>query len=498
MIGNFSCFTSSCRKQVKFACSCTVPETMMCKIHKLNHLKGKKHHKIRNFQLEDRQVSIEEDVFRILNSERLWLEKIKMILTQNFEQPLQDLLRIKLLYLEESMSEIDKLAKAFKKISNIESRISAEEIIQREVYKNKDNLADLILNEKKTHIDAFAQKLTFRSSNNAVQRSQLLSELYQLSHFDEYENYIFSIVTPNSRTKKSYKKFIKECENLYLLLDKPDLKILKQHSHILFNTDFNYLYSYVDNYNGIELYAYDIESHKMTIKSYRPNHRLLDSITNIVKISKSSILILGILAGHAKGFIMDLGNKNVRQIFQSKVQTGPFHELNEFICYENYLFVFGCKGIQNCMKMNLNSKRWQQMKFPYLHDRIFSVFLKNYALISCYRNSNFYLYDFLIEGYSEISDFKYIKRKKFLFTDNLRVYMWIWGSIYESEEDNPFKWNLIADFKFGIHAEPNGITYSNYMGNLYIGFLISPQMYCFKFNRTKKEMELIYQEDVNN
>ncbi|CAG9336150.1 unnamed protein product [Blepharisma stoltei] len=133
----------------------------------------------------------------------------------------------------------------------------------------------------------------------------------------------------------------------YLLLDKPDLKFLKQHSHTLFNTDFNYLYSYVDNYNGIEIYVYDIESHKMTIKSYRPNHRILDSIKNIVKISKSRLLISGIIAEYSKGFTMDLGSKNLRQIFQSKAQTGSFHELNKFFCYENYLLVFGCKGMSD-------------------------------------------------------------------------------------------------------------------------------------------------------
>ncbi|CAG9334026.1 unnamed protein product [Blepharisma stoltei] len=199
---------------------------------------------------------------------------------------------------------------------------------------------------------------------------------------------------------------------------------------------------------------------------------------------------------------MDLRTKTVRQIFQFELLAHPFNKSDEIIYYENSLYIFGERKLSGCMKIDLNSKRYYMLPFPILHHKMFCILLYKYVLVANYIDSNLYLYDLMIEEHSIIASFEHLQCFKHLFTDNLRTYLWIpLSAIYESEENNPFIWNLIGNSDFGISFIPSEINYSNYMGNLYLSYITRssmPRTYCYIFNRKKKEMELINHIIGNN
>ncbi|CAG9323719.1 unnamed protein product [Blepharisma stoltei] len=487
MIGRFSCVSASCTKQVEFICNCTTPETLMCGYHRKNHLKSLKSHEIKNF-------SLEEHIIKTFRMEKSLMIEMKNILTVDFEQSPQESLRLKLLEIYESINMIEKLIEDYNK-GKLYLNIDAPEVeaIHKVLNKNIDYLADFILKEKNSQIDEFLKKLDFLNDIN--EHYQLQAEFLQISYFDKCDSYIFALAKENTYINSSRKNYIQKCKNIQSLLDKSVLKIYNQNykSHII---DFNYLCNYDENLKGTEIYMYDIEkgtrTSTITIKSYHPPHRLLDNITNILKVSNSHLLIIGNWNNEGKVYLMDIKTQAVRLQFN----IWNCMKISDFIFYENYLYVF---KIISCVRFDINSNLFYEIPFPQLYGRVFAVLFRNYILVSNSNNSKFYLYDLIIETYSEISFFQDIESQKFLFTDNLKAYLWIQhGKIYESEGNNPFKWNAIGSIDFGIRKTPDDIAYSNYMENLYISFIVRPKMYCYRFNKDSKNMELIYNEEVNN
>ncbi|CAG9323721.1 unnamed protein product [Blepharisma stoltei] len=316
MIDRFSCFSSPCKKPVEFICNCTVPETMMCRDHINKHLISLNTHKIANL------ISEKDHIIKTFNLEKCLLIEIKNTLNVSFGQSFKELLRLKLLEIEESINIIEKIIQDYKRRNIfINSRGSALKIIEKEVNKNKNYLADLILKEKNTQIDAFIKKLG--SLKDISEHRQLKAELIEISTFDKYDNYIFLLAQENIDINSKRNKFTKKCKNLQVLFEESIFKldkysfsfalrdilsntfqcnlvkkyekipksfrnsILKTHDKTYkhCNIDFNYLYNYDENLNGTEIYIYDIESGLRTssviTKSYQNcPYRLLDKITN--------------------------------------------------------------------------------------------------------------------------------------------------------------------------------------------------------------------------
>ncbi|CAG9330719.1 unnamed protein product [Blepharisma stoltei] len=356
--------------------------------------------------------------------------------------------------------------------------------------------------EKKIKIEEFSAMLTALYISDSDHLRQLQTEFKTLSALPKSIEGMIKKHQGDLRIQCFYRDFAKQCRITQILLNKKIFKIHKQNYNNSYNSDFNYLYNTDENLNGTEIYIYNLKSHKRTstceLKSYKPNRRLLDKITNYVKISNSHLLILGSVQERYKGLLMDLKTKAITEMFNFSCQKGVFDTFNQFIYYKNYLYVFGDLDRAGLVKYDINRNKWQKLAFPQLDRRVFAVLFHNYVLVSSFYNSSFYLYDLLIEAHSEIGFYERIESRKFLFTDQVKVYLWIQNnSIYESEENNPFKWNIIGNNNFRIRELPFDITFSYFEGNIYASFLIRPKMYCYKLNRECKEIELIYQGGVN-
>ncbi|CAG9330718.1 unnamed protein product [Blepharisma stoltei] len=357
--------------------------------------------------------------------------------------------------------------------------------------------------EQKIKIEEFSIMLTALYINDSDHHRQLQTEFNTLSALPKNIDNMIKKYKDDLRIQCFYRDFAKQCRITQILLNKKIFKIHKQNYNNSYNSDFNYLYNTDENLNGTEIYIYDIKSHKRTstceLKSYKPNRRLMSKIANYVKISNSHLLILGAAEQYSrKGLLMDLKTKAITEMFNFNSQKDVFDTFNQFIYYDNYLFVFGNLGMSGLAKYDINRNKWQKLAFPQLDRRVFAVLFHNYVLVSSFYNSTFYLYDFLINSHSEIGFYEHVENRKFLFTNQIRVYLWIQNnSIYESEENNPFKWNIIGNNNFGIRELPFDITFSSFEGNIYASLLIRPKMYCYKLNRESKEIELIYQGEVN-
>ncbi|CAG9323720.1 unnamed protein product [Blepharisma stoltei] len=190
---------------------------------------------------------------------------------------------------------------------------------------------------------------------------------------------------------------------------------------------------------------------------------------------------------------MDIKTSAIREEFNFSM----FGKFNDIIFYENKLFIFSGDGSKS-IYFNINTKICHNFSFLVLFGKISAVLFKNFILVSRESQSIFYLYDLMIDNYSKIDYVSAHGLQKFFFADNKRAYLWIKnGLIYESEENNPFQWNVIGNNDFGIQVKINEITYSYYMGNLYISFISRPKMYCYRFNKEEKGMELIYEDKVS-
>ncbi|CAG9325757.1 unnamed protein product [Blepharisma stoltei] len=488
------CFMPSCKGQVKFSCSCTAPETMMCKDHKSSHLKASNLHKIQSFSVG------KEKILKCLNKEKSLMIEMKNSLTKSLKESPQDMLRTKLGQLEASINRIDEIISDFDKGEiYIENKPSAREIIKTEVNENKDYLANLIMKEKTSQIRKYIQKHSSSIINDPNQHSQARSELLEISTFDQYDRYIFSKINSNTIIYLSYTNFANKCEKIQLLLDKLLLKIHNRRYHDLLTIDFNYLYNATETMNGTELYIYDIGSDIITttilikIRSY--DKPVLERVTNLIKISNSSLLIIGPLKDCYNVLLMDLKTKLTRELISFANQNRLYGRSGRFIFYENCLYQFGDLWSPGCMKYDIVRKRWSSLTFPPLNNKLSLALYKSCILVSDYQSSSLYLYDLIIENYSVIDYFENIPAQKFIFTDNVRVFLWMQNSfIYESEENNLFKWNIIGNSDFGISETPCEITFTNYMGNIYASFAARSQMFWYKFNMAKKEMELIRKE----
>ncbi|CAG9330732.1 unnamed protein product [Blepharisma stoltei] len=372
-------------------------------------------------------------------------------------------------------------------------------------------MTDLYLEEQRLKVEEFTKMLSTLYVNDLNHQRQLQAEFNTLSALPENMEDMSNIY------KKEYHRiqssicldFIKQCKITQLLLNKIIFEIHKQNTYNSYNLNFRYLYNFDENLNGTEIYIYDLKSHKRTstceLKSYKSKRRLCDKVTNYAKISNSHLLIMGADRNLHKGILMDLKTKTATGVFNFSTQERVFDVFNQFIYYDNYLFIFGDAEKSGLLKYNINRNKWHQLAFPCLKEWISSVLYRNYVLISSSYNSIFYLYDLLIEAHSEIAFYEHVKNRKFLFTDQVRAYLWVQnGSIYESDENNPFKWNKIGNNDFGIRDLPLDInlhnfdiTFSNYEGDIYASLIIRPQMYCYKFNKKRKAMKIIYQGEVN-